>query len=67
VRLGFEVAPVTDLSPLKDPPLREIWYEVRPGRDAASLRSIQTLHKINNQPVAEFWKEVDAKAHNKKP
>jgi hypothetical protein len=30
-------------------------------RDAKLLRSIKTLQKINDNPVAEFWKEVDGK------
>jgi hypothetical protein len=52
---------VTDLSPLKDLPLRILRCDFRPERDAAILRGIKTLRKINDKPVAEFWKEVDAR------
>ena len=54
---------VTDLSPLKGMPLREIVIDhpLRPERDAAILRSLTTLQKINFKPTAEFWKEVDSK------
>jgi hypothetical protein len=31
------------------------------SRDAKALRAIKTLKAINGKPVAEFWKEVDAK------
>jgi hypothetical protein len=52
---------VTDLSPLKEMPLKELQCDFKPERDAAILRSIKTLEKINEKPVKEFWKEVDAK------
>jgi eukaryotic-like serine/threonine-protein kinase len=52
---------VTDLSPLKDSPLKELWCDFKAERDAAILRSIKTLEKINDKPAADFWKEVDGK------
>jgi hypothetical protein len=51
---------VTDLSPLRGMPLRDLTCTFQRERDAAILRSIQTLKKINNKPAAELWKEVDA-------
>ena len=42
-----------DLSPLKDlPNLRELECDFQPARDAAILRSIKTLERINGQPAA---------------
>jgi hypothetical protein len=52
---------LTDLSPLKAMPLRELWCDIKPERDAEILRSIRTLETINGKPVKEFWKEVEAK------
>jgi len=47
---------VTDLSPLEGLPLKEITCDFQPERDAAILRSIKTLEKINGKPAAEFLK-----------
>ena len=41
-------------------PLKEIWCDFKPERDAEILRSIKTLEKINGKPAAEFWKDVEA-------
>jgi hypothetical protein len=49
---------VVDLSPLRDMPLKELWCDFKPNRDAALLRSIRTLEKINGKPAKEFWKAV---------
>jgi hypothetical protein len=49
------------LAPLKDMPLKELWCDFKPARDAEILRAIKTLEKINGKPAAEFWKEVDTK------
>ena len=51
---------VSDLSPLKDMPLKEIGCDFKPERDAELLRSLKTLETINGKPVAQFWKEVEA-------
>ena len=59
--LGFNSTNVTDLSPLKDMPLKHLICDFKPFRDREILRSIKTLQEINNKPVADFWKEVDAK------
>jgi len=37
-----------------------------PERDAEILRSITTLEKINGKEAKEFWKEMKAKAKEKK-
>jgi len=58
---------VSDLSVMKRMPLKQVVCDFKPERDAAILRSIKTLETINHKPAAEFWKEVDAKAANKKP
>ena len=48
---------VEDLSPLEGLPLKSIWCDYKPDRDARILRSIKTLETINDKPAAEFWKE----------
>lgn len=58
--LWMHGAPVNNLSPLKELPLKTISCDFKPERDTAVLRSIKTLEKINNMPVAEFWKQVEA-------
>jgi serine/threonine protein kinase len=50
---------VIDLSPIKKMPLTELRCDFKPERDAATLRSIRTLEKINDKPARQFWKEVD--------
>jgi hypothetical protein len=52
-------SPVTDLSPLKGMPLKELLCDFQRERDAALLRSLTTLERINDKPAADFWKEVD--------
>jgi len=41
-------------------PLQLLYCDFKPYRDTEILRSIKTLGNINNKPVKEFWKEVDA-------
>ncbi|MCY3019922.1 MAG: SUMF1/EgtB/PvdO family nonheme iron enzyme, partial [Planctomycetota bacterium] len=48
---------VSDLSALRGMPLKSLGCDFVPERDAAILRSIKTLEKINDMPVAEFWKK----------
>jgi hypothetical protein len=51
---------VTDLSPLRETPgLKLLWCDFVAGRDADVLRAVKSLERINDKPVAEFWKEVD--------
>jgi hypothetical protein len=52
---------VSDISPLKGMPLEEVRCDFRPERDAAILRSLETLATINGRPATEFWKDVDRK------
>lgn len=52
---------VSDFSPLKGLPLKEISGNFNLPRDAAILRSINTLEKINGKPAAEFWKQFPEK------
>ncbi|MCX6907239.1 MAG: SUMF1/EgtB/PvdO family nonheme iron enzyme, partial [Verrucomicrobia bacterium] len=49
---------VTDLSPLTDMPLKELRCDFVAARDAAVLRGIKTLSKINDVAAAEFWLRV---------
>lgn len=49
---------VTDLTPLKAMPLGEIKCDFVAERDAAVLRGIKTLRKINDLPAATFWMRV---------
>ncbi len=49
---------VSDISPLRGMSLKVVECDFKPERDAEILRSIKTLEKINDKPVAEFWKDV---------
>ena len=60
--LAFHNTKVSDLVPLKDLPLSQLWCDFKPERDAAILGSIKTLETINGKPAAEFWKDVAAAA-----
>ena len=50
---------IADLSPLRGMPLNNLTCDFKPYRDTDILRSIMTLEKINQKPIAEFWKDVD--------
>jgi hypothetical protein len=52
---------------LKGMPLKELWCDFEPGRDAGLLRAIKTLEKINGEPAAAFWRKVDAGKPGGKP
>jgi serine/threonine protein kinase len=47
---------VSDLSPLQGLPLKQLWIDYQPERDAEVLRSLTGLEQINDMPAAEFWK-----------
>ncbi|MFM7111607.1 MAG: leucine-rich repeat domain-containing protein, partial [Planctomycetota bacterium] len=48
---------VRDLSPLKDTPgIKWLWCDFDASRDAAVLREVKSLERINNQPAEEFLK-----------
>jgi Leucine-rich repeat (LRR) protein len=51
-------AKVTDLSPLKGMQLKALRCNFERERDAALLRSLTTLERINDKPAVDFWKEV---------
>jgi predicted Ser/Thr protein kinase len=51
---------VSDLSPLLGMPLRELRFDFDPKRDAATLKSLWALEKINDQSAADFWTKHDA-------
>ena len=46
---------VKDWSAIKDMPIKNLECDFVPTRDGAILKSIKTLEKINEIPVAEFW------------
>jgi hypothetical protein len=46
---------------LKGMRLKELHCDFQRERDAAVLRSLTTLEKINDKPADDFWKEVDGK------
>jgi serine/threonine-protein kinase len=45
-----------DLSPLRQMKVRELLADVDPKRDGTVLRPLSDLEKINDLPVAEFWR-----------
>lgn len=47
---------ITDFEPLTAVSLRELSANVATERDAAVLKRIRTLEKINGKPAKEFWK-----------
>ena len=64
--LFFRNTQVSDLSPLEDMPLKELNCDFNPKRDTELLRSIKTLERINDKPLAEFWKEFEEQQKGKK-
>lgn len=49
---------VDSLAPLRGMPLKELRCDFRPARDKETLWAIKSLHTINDQPAAEFWKSA---------
>ncbi len=49
---------VTDISTVQGLPLTWLNIDFQPKRDAAILRQIKTLRKINDQSPEEFWRDV---------
>jgi hypothetical protein len=47
---------VADLVPLKGTPLKQLWLDYQPERDAEVLRSLKGLVQVNGKPAGEFWK-----------
>jgi hypothetical protein len=54
--LHIQKTKVSDLAPLKGMPLKQLWLDYQPERDAEVLRSLKGLEQINDLPAAEFWK-----------
>jgi hypothetical protein len=52
---------VTDLSPLKDLPLKTLNCDFQAVRDAKILRAIKTLEAINGEPAEQFLNDVKDK------
>jgi hypothetical protein len=55
-RLICSQSGITDFSPLQGLPLTELDGDLDPARDAAILRSIPSLKKINGKSASNFWK-----------
>lgn len=55
---------ISDITPLKQLPLRVIHIDFNPERDAKTLRAIKTLQLINGMPPEQFWKEFDEQRGN---
>ncbi len=51
-------AAATDLRPLAGAPVKNLEWDVVPGRYAEILLGVKTLETINGQPAAEFWKQA---------
>jgi serine/threonine protein kinase len=58
--LDISETAITDLSPIRNLTLEWLRCDFKPDRDTELLRSIKTLLIINEKPVNEFWKEVEA-------
>lgn len=58
--LHINGTPVTNIDVLSTMELKRLQIDFQPDR-AEFLRSLKGLEIINNKPVADFWKEVDAK------
>jgi hypothetical protein len=54
LNLGGSAA--TDLSPLGEMTVKQLWLNYQPERDAEVLRSIKSLVRINGMSAPEFWK-----------
>jgi hypothetical protein len=54
--LRMDRTKVSDLAPLQGLPLKQLWLDYQPVRDAEVLRSLKGLEQINDKPAAEFWK-----------
>ena len=57
---------VSDFSPLSGMHIAIINFDFKPHRDTRLLRSLKALETINEQPAAEFWREVEARQAAKK-
>jgi serine/threonine protein kinase len=53
---------LSDFSVIKDMPLRYLGLVFNPALHTDLLRSLKTLDTVNDKPIAEFWKEVEATA-----
>jgi serine/threonine protein kinase len=49
---------VADLSPLRDMPLMTLNCPVPALKDHATLRTLKNLKRVNNKPIAAFWREA---------
>jgi hypothetical protein len=59
-RISLLRTAVTDLTPIRDMPLKQLRLDYRPDREKF-VRSFKELEFINDKPVSVFWKEVSGK------
>jgi Leucine-rich repeat (LRR) protein len=52
---------VKSLAPIEGMPLKELGWDVRPGKDADIVRAIKTLETINGKRPNDLWTEADKK------
>jgi Leucine-rich repeat (LRR) protein len=57
-KLWFANTSVTNFSPLLDLPLQAVYCEVKKESDKEVLAHISSLERVNDQPLADFWKRV---------
>jgi hypothetical protein len=57
--LSINGTQVADVSVLKGMPLKQLRIDFRAERDAAVLRSLKDLERVNDRPLADFWKEQE--------
>ncbi len=58
IYLNIGLTQISDLSILRTMPLTSLLFDYHPQRDTELLRSIPSLSEINQQPAAEFWRDV---------
>jgi hypothetical protein len=63
-KLSLKGIPATDLSPIKGMPLKALRLDYDADREEL-VRSFTGLELINEQPAAEFWKDVGGKIESK--
>jgi predicted Ser/Thr protein kinase len=66
-RLRCRRTEVADPAVLRGLPLTELACDIVPARDTGLLRSFPALKTVNDEPVAEFWKAISARADGDMP
>lgn len=58
---------VTDLSPLRGMPLKHLRCDFVAQRDADVVRSLESLEKINEKPIKQFWADLEDDPQESRP